>query len=240
MALVRLVSPFSAFRGKVMAAFGQSGVVAYDSTKGAQMARSYVVPTNPKTTAQVNIRALLAQASAGYKALTAAEGAAWTAAANAIKRTNPVGLEYELTGIGLYVQVNMYRLLAGLAISDTVPTALLPGVIVPPGALTNNGSAITVTPNVAGLATGALYMVSLSNPLPSEVRQARKTEYRIGSDSTAESFGSKAVPALTVTPGFFTLPTADARIGVKYTPLTADYVPGAPVYVSNTELSWNP
>jgi len=97
------------------------GMVFYPA-KGQQLGRSFVVGVNPSTTPQVAQRSYFAEATQGWSLLTAAEMNAWILAAKRVRRRNVDGVRVRLSGIAFFVEVNIFRLMAGEAMTDIAPT----------------------------------------------------------------------------------------------------------------------
>lgn len=128
MPIVTFRSPIDRFRGTMMDQSG-SGLTIYDSNKAGNVARSYVVPTNPNSLLQQAVRQAFATASQGFAALSAIEAAAWNSAATAYQRLNPLEVPYDFSGINLFVQVNAYADLANGDSQSTPPNDLATPVL---------------------------------------------------------------------------------------------------------------
>jgi hypothetical protein len=130
MALVTYKNPIDRFRGSVRDRSG-SGLTIYDSAKAGNVARRYIKPTNPNSVLQQWVRGNFTTAAQGFAALSATIAAGWNAAAEAYKRDNPLDVEYGFSGINLYMEVNAYRLLNGIELTDTPPTDITYPVLDP-------------------------------------------------------------------------------------------------------------
>lgn len=112
---------------------GSQGGTTYSRNKNCAYTRNKVIPSNPRTIAQVAARAKLGTYSQGWRALTEAQRTEWNNATGLFPYTNPVTGEYFLTGQNLYIALNTSLLAAGAA-AITVPPA--------PGAVTNIATAV--------------------------------------------------------------------------------------------------
>jgi hypothetical protein len=142
----------------------QSGSVGNQTSSrnlSGQYRRQRVLPTQPRTPAQVNARARLTTVSASWRGLTDAQRAAWAAFANSFTVVNTLGSAINLTGTQCFVKVNCVNLLLGAALSQVPPA--LPTFVAP---------TITGTTSTAGTpalsltgtspAAGTTYMVYAS------------------------------------------------------------------------------
>lgn len=104
----------------------QSGSVAATTSsrnRSGQYRRTRALPTQPRTTAQVNQRARLTSQSAAWRGITAAQRAGWNAFANSFTVVNSLGTTIQLTGHQCFIKVNTVNLLLGAA-TVAVPPAL--------------------------------------------------------------------------------------------------------------------
>jgi len=228
MAVIRLTQPFDAFHGTASGQTDNNKVVCYSSRRTGCVARAYVVPDNPKTTIQGQVRALLLQAASEYKNGTKYCADAWTAKANTIMRTNILGIDYYLTGIGLWTMVQMYRYLIGLGPKYVVPELNEPPKpIAVTSATATDSTHIGVVVDVTGLETDGLGMCQLSAPLPGSARLARPNDCRLMDPHLYANFALHTLGVMTfdiLIPSDFIV--AGNRIGIQITPLSEEYYPG--------------
>ena len=93
---------------------GQLGkTLVYAIWKGLNYCRSYVIPTNPETAAQMTIRGYFTDAVAAYQAETQATRDAWNAAIKA--------LGWAMTGFNYYVAEYIKYLIAHTGTPPTPP-----------------------------------------------------------------------------------------------------------------------
>jgi hypothetical protein len=195
-----------------------------------------VLPDQPQSALQVSIRAILGAVSAGFKALSANEKAAWEAAAADWKRYNKLGQQYDLSGQALYTQVNTYRQMDGQALDDTVPDMSAPGGITGVTAenYDNHQLIVTVTHT---LTAGQFLFLQNSNSLGSAVRNARDGDLRCRADAFADAIVARAASPQTLSFVVDNSFIADDYAGYKITPLSAAYVPGVPFIVRNAQFT---
>ena len=235
MAIIRLTQPFDAYHGTVSGQTENNKVVLYSSRRAACVARAWVLPDNPGSTLQEAVRDYLTLSAAAYKGLTAEQAQEWTDAANAIMRSNILGLDYYLTGIGLFCMINAYRQIHNQAILDDCPAILMPPTPITVVSVTaTSATLLTIVVTVTGLETGGMALCRVSLPLPGEARQARPNDCRM-IDATIDNNIEVHVTG-TVTFAL-TIPTslivATDRVGVQITPLSAAYFPGLPLLDAN-------
>lgn len=114
--------------------------------RAGAFARTKVTPTNPQTSFQVNVRASIASLASGWRALTAAQIAAWNAAVKDYVGTDIFGDKVTPSGFNLYMKLNQNLYTIGeAAISDPpVPTAVASFTSFTP-AMANGADTATLT-----------------------------------------------------------------------------------------------
>ena len=100
---------------------GKRGLNVSQNGRYGQISRSLVMPTNPRTPAQMNVRSIFATVTTGWRALTEDQRTAWTAAAKNYQSTTRCGQSGVLTGAQLYTKINAVNLTFGAAEADTPP-----------------------------------------------------------------------------------------------------------------------
>jgi hypothetical protein len=86
-----------------------------------QYYRNRAMPTQPRTTAQLDVRNNLTAASKAWASLSDAQRAAWSAWADAHPVTDALGSSISLTGHQAYISVNTLNLLTGQAAQTAPP-----------------------------------------------------------------------------------------------------------------------
>lgn len=116
-----LVSEFSGKQGSTVASHNRFGPYF----------RNRTIPTNPNTTSQQNARNDLLTASKAWAGLTAAQQAAWNAAAPLVTLYDRLGRPYHPTGHQYFVSVNRttYVYSGSTAVTSAPPTASAPAAI---------------------------------------------------------------------------------------------------------------
>lgn len=229
---VTLTQPFSRFHGKTTVPGTGTGLVTFSNARAGNVVRQYVIPANPKSAQQIMSRGVFSAAAAAFKSLTTVEAANWNALAHLISKTNILGTDYTLTGIGLYCQVNAFRQLNGQSISDTVPTlTTMPIPVVGITSITQVTTTITVVANCTGIADGALVFVRLTPSIARQSRLLRRNELRIPSTTETQCFATVSSSAATAAITFNTVTvTAGQYCGVELTAMSSTYLPHAPQF----------
>jgi hypothetical protein len=102
---------------------GSIGNTTFSRNRNGQYIRQRSIPTQPRTSAQINQRARLTTAAAAWRGLTAAQMASWTAFGNSFTVVNSLGQSNNLTGLQAYTKVNTVNALNGDA-QVSAPPAL--------------------------------------------------------------------------------------------------------------------
>lgn len=137
-----LVSEFSGKQGSTVASHNRFGPYL----------RNRVIPVNTNTASQQNARNDLSVATKAWAALTAAQRAAWNAAAASVTLFDRLGRPYNPTGHQYFVSVNRTTFVysGSTAVTSAPPTAAAPAAL-----LTISPTPATIGPafNVAYTAT---------------------------------------------------------------------------------------
>ena len=100
---------------------GKRGVTVSQGGRYGQISRALVIPTNPRTPAQMAIRNRLSGVAAQWRQLTEAQRAAWTAAAKTLSSKPSDGQSGSLTGGQLFTKINVGRLTIGMELALVPP-----------------------------------------------------------------------------------------------------------------------
>lgn len=217
----------------------QPGIVAFP-WRNLQCARAWVKPANPNSTDQAAIRNILAQCAQGYQLITAENRASWTAFAAANPRAFYTK-EYALPEISAFVAVNSYRLINGVAISNTPPTdtADFLATDITTAVYAAGATTLTITAAHTGsTTTNRNWIVYITRSLPSAVRRVRKGDYVLADGvATGSIVALSASPqAIVITTPRFADWTDGDYIGIKLVPLSPEYNNGT-VYEEVVALS---
>jgi hypothetical protein len=100
---------------------GSVGAVTSSHNRSGQYRRQRSMPTQPRTTAQINARSRLTTQSAAWRGLTDAQRAAWASFANSFTVVNSLGAAIQLTGHQCFVKVNTTNLVNGDSVVTSPP-----------------------------------------------------------------------------------------------------------------------
>lgn len=103
-------------------ASGSLGGLVASHNRGGQYLRIRVVPTNPSTGPQVEMRTIFGNLATAWQTITQAQRDAWTTYAINVPITDSMGDPLTLTGQQMYVRNNSARIQAGLTRIDDGPT----------------------------------------------------------------------------------------------------------------------
>ena len=120
-------------------ASGTVGGAVYAKNRGGNYIRARVVPTQPRTAAQVAVRANFTANSKAWKALTSAQMAGWIALGTQITLRDSIGNSYKPTGEQMYVSLNQTLAALGKPAISTAPGT--PDTVIGLGGLTVVASA---------------------------------------------------------------------------------------------------
>ncbi len=120
-------------------ASGALGGLVASHNRGGQYLRARVVPTNPSSGPQVEIRTIFGNLASAWQTITKVQQDAWSTYAINVPVTDSMGDPLTLTGQQMYVRCNTARIQAGLSRVDDGPTvfsldSLSPVVIAPTAA----------------------------------------------------------------------------------------------------------
>jgi len=165
--------------------------ILYDDVHRGRVSRNYTKTPNPRTAAQLGQRTRIALCAQAWRNLSAADAAAWRALATAINRTNALGYTYSLTGINVFYQVNIYRLLDAQAITTTPPplSGIPPPLPMPQAiALFGPPAQIVIQITCPGFPDLSKLFGRLTPGSTNQARLRRPCEVRIASIDTSQSF----------------------------------------------------
>ena len=166
------------FGSIIVAGSGKIGGHVASKNRSGSYLRTKTTPVNPQSTSQTLARNRLATLATAWKALTAAQNAAWNAAVKDYKGTNVFGDVVLPTGFNLFCQLNINLARVGVAQISSPPAPIaLPapvlGAIIADLSPQTLTAAYTPTPVAAGMA----YMFE-ATPCMSPGRSFVKNDFR--------------------------------------------------------------
>jgi len=124
---------------------GKLGLVVSMGGRYGQVRRALVIPTNPRTDAQENVRVNFTRSAKNWRALTEAQRLAWHASAANVQSASRLGQSGPLTGSQHYLQVNAINATFGAAPVEVPPKpAVFDELVVTGLVVTNNAGVIKV------------------------------------------------------------------------------------------------
>ena len=100
---------------------GKCGHLVWQRNRYGQICYPAFIPANPRTPAQIAIRGIFGAVSKRWRRLTEAQRLAWIAVAATILSKPRLGQSGPLTGLQLFVKVNVYLAYRGLPQVDLPP-----------------------------------------------------------------------------------------------------------------------
>jgi len=233
MPLFSLKLPFAFFRGRVSADDPRRGIITTDAPTQGHTARAHNPHKPPATPAQLMIRAWTANSAKAWSALPAATAAAWRALAHGITRNNSLGYTYRLTGIGVFNQVNFYRLSLGLAIATTPPPLIgIPPPVTRIDELTTVGGNFHIRLICTGFPEGSMVAIRFTSSSSNQARLRQRHElrspYPVPATYAPNVWGgilnsTIAAPTQTLVAGEY--------IGIIFTPMSTGFLPREAVFL---------
>ncbi|HUS88824.1 MAG TPA: hypothetical protein VMW91_05545 [Desulfosporosinus sp.] len=201
----------------------QPGIVGFEY-RGIQCARKWVAPTNPNSLNQSAIRNLLAQCAQAFQEITLENKSSWAAYA-ALHPRHFLTKPFTIPEISAFVSVNIYRLIAGEAISDTPPTDtcdFLATNIETLGYVSGTTTLSFIVTHTAAVVTNKHWGLYITRSMPSAVRKVRKNDYVLADGVAAGSIIDVTVTPQTIeilTPRFMDW-VDDDFMGIKVVPFS--------------------
>jgi hypothetical protein len=99
---------------------GSIAGLTFSHNRGGMYIRNRSIPTNPNSSKQQNIRTILSEQSAAWRATSPSQKGAWNSWAKQNPITNAIGAQITLTGHQAFVQLN-HRIVQSADTALTVP-----------------------------------------------------------------------------------------------------------------------
>lgn len=149
----------------------------FSKNRGGNYLRNKVTPVNPNTSRQTAVRSALAGFASGFRALTAAQIAAWNAAVSSFPYTDIFGDVKTLSGIQLYIKLNMNLTTAGQSAISSPPAPVGVDPLTSAAAAAAAGGAKTFTFAATPVPAGHTLIIECT-PSVSPGRTFVKNQYR--------------------------------------------------------------
>lgn len=179
----------------VLARRGRVQGYVFTQRRGTNLARNFVVPTNPQSDIQQDVRGSFAAAAAVWGTVDAAEAAAWEAFALNYTRLNNVGVYVTMTGIEACVMVNTYRLMDGQTVATTPPAYNPINDIVALIGLTLSAGNFQLSIGVGTIPNDAICLIRLTPAITNPVLVSQDGDYRIPTLVTEDSMIVTGTPS---------------------------------------------
>ena len=190
---------------------GKLNGMVFSRNRYASIIRNKTSPVNRDTTAQALQRSNFAALSAGFRALTPSQIAAWNAAAENWKRNNVFGQQYTQSGLNLYVGLNTNIVnVAGTIISEPPTPEDMP--VLDATALTVTTTTMSLTLSVSSIPAGHSLIIQATQSV-SAGRNFLKNLYRTISVQAAAA--SSPIDLFSTYSAKFGAPVKDMRVGVR-------------------------
>jgi hypothetical protein len=173
---------------------GKLGLTVTWSGRNGLIRRILVIPKNPRTDRQLEVRDLLAQQARRFDALTDAQQNAWNVAAAGFQSTPSLGQSGPLTGLQLFVRVNCKLGLLGQDPVDAPPVAPQFPALAPQGLVITNTAGVVAVKLTCPTDPAANTVLRASPPQNSAIRACRN--YRIIGLCPAPAQGSADITGL--------------------------------------------
>lgn len=221
--LATLQQPVASLRGR-------NGEIVFYPVRDRQFIRTFVQPNNPDSEAQAAIRAYTTAASQAYNLLDETEILAWELFAANFVQNDRNGNSYTLNGKSAYVKVNVWRQMAGQAITDVAPTYGTGAALTSIVDIGISGTDLEIQWTGTPVAAGQFLRLELTANLGSFARKPRPNDYRIAVFPFSGAFAARGAAGsgtITIATASLRLPIAVGNIvGVRVTPFNASYLAG--------------
>lgn len=151
--------------------------------------RNRVIPTNPMTSAQTEIRTNLGASSSAWRDLSDVQRAAWSAFGENFAKTDSLGETYSLTGQQAFVSVrrNLFTY-SGAPSSVLVPPLYAPPAVPVIGAITLEEGAFSIAFSPTPLTDNAKLVIEATRALSAGISFQQRGAYKqifVGAVNTA-------------------------------------------------------
>jgi hypothetical protein len=172
---------------------GKRGLYVSQEGRYGLISRAYVIPANPRTPAQMSVRAILTRVATHWRALTEAQRAEWIAAASSVQSVSRLG-SGPLTGLQLFNKINCILLQFGQEQVDAPPARPQFPDLAPKGlVITNTDGVIALTLSCPG-DPGDSTIVRASKPVSQGYQKF--TDFRVLGICPAPTGGAADITAL--------------------------------------------
>lgn len=176
---------------------GSSGAATASRNRYGAYIRARVVPVNPNSDNQNDVRDFFAFLAQNWRELTESQRTAWTSIAGEVPITDSLGQSIVLSGNAMYAKVNILRRQVGDAVIDDAPAVDLAPVILTATPTVTNTPAMTLAYTADGGAATNNFIVRATAP-----RSAGKTYVGRGELKQVGTFAGNAASPFDVEAGY--------------------------------------
>lgn len=227
MAKIKLNSLLADLRGRL-------GSTVFSSNGSGFYAKPAAAPAQPNTSAQSLSRNRFSRLVSSWNLLTPAQRAGWTSYAAQVDnaRTDWFGDTYYPNARAQFLIINTYRLLAGTTITDTAPTGALPAALPAMAAgVDPDGSGFTSYINHTAAFDASILAVHAAISITSSPgKNTPILPYKVLGINPAAGTWPWEIDGLLTTLYGYILDTGTWWLVL--TPLSSEYRPGTPLYIS--------
>ncbi len=195
---------------------GKRGLTVSQNGRYGQISRAYVMPANPQTAAQMQVRATFGTVASAWDGLTEAQRQAWIAAASTRQTKTRCGTSGPMTGLQFFVQVNANLLAMG---QDQVTAPPAPPVFqpnAPQNLVITNPAGVVAMKLTCPTAPGENHLILASAPQKAGVSVCNN--YRVIGSCPAAVGGSADITA--IYPTVFGAPPPGTKVFVSVHQMT--------------------
>ena len=173
---------------------GKRGLNVSQNGAFGQISRALAIPSNPRTPAQMSVRAILSQVAARWRSLQEAQRAAWVAAATEVKSNTRLGQNGPLSGFLFFSKINCTLAQFGQDQVDAPPAPPQFPVLAPQNLVITNTAGVIALKLTCPTSPGENTIVRGSAPLS----QGRQTcsDFRVLGTCPAPAQGSANITSL--------------------------------------------
>lgn len=190
---------------------GKRGLTVSQGGRNGQISRALVIPTNPRTDAQLRVRNFLGNVASKWSTLTQEQRDAWTNEAKQHQSKARLGQSGPLTGFQLYAKINCALLIVG-GDEVTVPPAAPSFGLLPVSGLTITNAAGVITLKLTTTGTPADGTMLRGAPPCSQGRSVSPEAVFLG---TLDAPVSNAIDISTAYKGRYGSPKVGSKVFVK-------------------------
>jgi len=173
---------------------GKRGLNVSQAGQFGQISRALAIPANPRTRAQMTVRANLTKVSARWRALQEPQRAAWMAAAKEAKSNSRLGQNGTLSGFLLFTKINCTLAQFGQQQVDAPPAQPLFADLAPQNLVITNTGGVIALKLTCPTNPGENTIVRASMPVSQGIESCR--DFRVLGTCPAPAQGSADITDL--------------------------------------------